>query len=187
MRQIKVVPYDARWHTLFEAEKKSLLELGIPAIKQVHHIGSTAVEGLAAKPVIDILIEADSLESLDCHQAKFETLGYEPMGEFGIEGRRYYRKGKELRTHQIHTFLVSDPHIFRHLAFRDYLKENPNIKKEYEDLKLRVASQCDNDIDRYCDGKNDFIQMHEQRAIEWKKQSSEAVGGRKIRGYNPPM
>jgi len=176
MKQIEVVPHNPRWSTLFEEEKNALLELDIPTINQIHHIGSTAVDGLAAKPVIDILIEVDSLKSLDSSQAKFEAFGYEAMGEFGIERRRYYRKGKELRTHQIHAFLVSDPHIFRHLAFRDYLHENPDIMKEYEDLKLKVASQCDNDIDRYCDGKNDYIQMHEKKAIEWKNETSEQVG-----------
>ena len=176
MREIEVVPYNSEWPALFEEEKRALLNLDIPTIRRIHHIGSTAVDDLAAKPIIDILLEVDSLESLDQNQKKFEELGYESMGEFGIEGRRYYRKGKEIRTHQIHAFLVSDSHSFRHIAFRDYLIKNKDIKKEYEDLKRKVASQCENDIDRYCDGKNDFIQIHERLAVDWKKQSSEPVG-----------
>lgn len=173
MRKIEVVPHNTEWPALFEEEKKALLDLDIPTVQRIHHIGSTAVDDLAAKPIIDILMEVDSLESLDQNQKKIEELGYESMGEFGIEGRRYYRKGKELRTHQIHAFLVSDPHSLRHIAFRDYLRSNQDIKKEYEALKLVVASKCENNIDRYCEGKNDFIQMHEKLAVEWKKQTSE--------------
>ena len=167
------MPYNSEWPVLFEKEKKALLDLDIPTILGIHHIGSTAVEDLAAKPIIDILLEVDCLESLDQSQKKIEELGYESLGEFGIVGRRYYRKGKNIRSHQIHAFLASDPHSSRHIAFRDYLIENEAIKKAYESLKLEVASQCENDIDRYCDGKNDFIQMHERLAIEWKKQTSE--------------
>ena len=173
MRKIEVVPYNSEWPVLFEKEKKALLDLDIPTILGIHHIGSTAVEDLAAKPIIDILLEVDCLESLDQSQKKIEELGYGSLGEFGIVGRRYYRKGKNIRSHQIHAFLASDPHSSRHIAFRDYLIENEAIKKAYESLKLEVASQCENDIDRYCDGKNDFIQMHERLAIEWKKQTSE--------------
>jgi len=178
MRKIEVVPYNSEWPSLFEEEKKALLDLDIPTIRRIHHIGSTAVDDLAAKPIIDILLEVDSLESLDQSQKKIEELGYESMGEFGIEGRRYYRKGKEIRTHHIHAFLASNPHSLRHIAFRDYLSANEKIKKEYASLKLKVASQCENDIDRYCDGKNEFIQTHEKLAIKWKKQTANKAGER---------
>ncbi len=165
--KIEVVPYCPKWAEAFEREKKALLGLGISGIISIHHIGSTSVEGLAAKPIIDIMVEADSLEELDQKKEKIESLGYEAMGEFGIPGRRYYRKGGENRTHQIHAFQTSDPNLLRHLAFRDYLRERPEVSKEYGALKIRVASQCNNDIDRYCDGKDDFIKLHEAKAIEW--------------------
>ena len=122
MRKIEVVPYNSEWPVLFEKEKKALLDLDIPTILGIHHIGSTAVEDLAAKPIIDILLEVDCLESLDQSQKKIEELGYESFGEFGIVGRRYYRKGKNIRSHQIHAFLASDPHSSRHIAFRVSLR-----------------------------------------------------------------
>jgi len=171
--KIEVVPYRPEWAEAFEEEKKAILALGMPGISQVHHIGSTSVNELPAKPIIDIMVEAESLEELDRQKEKIESLGYEAMGEFGIAGRRYYRKGGNNRTHQIHAFQKEDPSLMRHLAYRDYLSAHPEVKKEYGDLKIEVASQCENDIDRYCDGKENFIKLHESKALEWMNQKSE--------------
>lgn len=165
--KIEVVPYRPEWPAAFEAEEKAILGLSLPGVINIHHIGSTAVEGLSAKPIIDIMIEAQSLEELDQNKKRIESLGYEAMGAFGIVGRRYYRKGVDDRTHQIHAFQISDPNLCRHLAFRNYLREYPEIRKEYAALKERVASECDHDINEYCDGKNDFIQLHEAKALDW--------------------
>ena len=98
---------------------------------------------------------------------EFESLAYEAMGEFGIPGRRYFRKGGIERTHQIHAFASGSRHITRHLAFRNYLREIPDIRKEYEGLKTRVALECNHDIDKYCKGKHAFIQEHERNALDW--------------------
>lgn len=138
-------------------------------IVEIHHIGSTAIEDLAAKPIIDIMLEVTSMELLDACEPKIKALGYEALGEFGIEGRRYFRKGGENRTHQIHAFQTSDANLLRHLAFRNYLRSHPEIRDEYAELKIQVAYECSNDIDRYCEGKNEFIQIHEARAAEWMK------------------
>ena len=169
--KIEVVPYRPEWDEAFEKEKLALLESLGSSVKQIYHIGSTAVKGLASKPIIDIMMEVESLQELDLHTGKIESLGYEAMGEFGIEGRRYFRKGGDERTHQIHAFKAFSPNLFRHLAFRDYLKNHPNIRQEYETLKLQVASLCDGDIGRYCDGKDQFIQIHETRAIKWMNEN----------------
>ena len=174
--RIEVTPYRPEWKEAFEEEKKAILALGISGITEVHHVGSTSVEKLAAKPIIDIMIEVESLEELDQNKEEIESLGYEAMGEFGITGRRYYRKGGYNRTHQIHAFQTGDPNLFRHLAFRDYLSEHPDVRKEYGDLKIEVASQCDDDIDRYCDGKDDFINFHEAKALDWINRKSDQGG-----------
>lgn len=175
--KIEVIPYCRKWKEAFEEEKKAILARGISGVSQVHHIGSTSVKGLPAKPIIDIMIETESLEELDRNKEKFESLGYEVMGEFGIAGRRYYRKGGNNRTHQIHAFQTGDSNLIRHIAFRDYLSEHPKVKEEYGDLKIEVASQCDQDIDRYCDGKEDFIKFHEAKALDWMNQKSEQGSG----------
>ncbi len=130
------------------------------------------MEGLAAKPIIDLMLEVQSVSELDEHNAAFESLGYEVMGEFGIPGRRYFRKGRKLRTHQIHAFKVGSLHVARHLAFCDYLRSHPAVRKAYGQLKLQVARECENDIDRYCDGKDGFVKKHEALALAWAKQKA---------------
>ncbi|MGD1818016.1 MAG: GrpB family protein [Pleomorphochaeta sp.] len=169
--KVEVVGYDPDWPLRFEQEKRLLVKRLGAVAKAVHHIGSTSVEGLAAKPIIDIILEVTSLDALDATKHELEALGYEGMGEFGIVGRRYFRKGKEERTHQIHAFAVGDENIARHLAFRDYLKAHPAAKAEYEALKCRLAKNCNNDIEAYCDGKDSFVKLHEANALKWKADS----------------
>ncbi|GAB5562507.1 MAG: GrpB family protein [Synoicihabitans sp.] len=180
--KIEVIPYRSEWEEAFGLEKNAILALGISGIVQIHHIGSTSVMGLAAKPIIDIMLETESLEALDQNKARFASLNYEVMGEFGIAGRRYFRKGGMYRTHQIHAFKSGDANLLRHLAFRDYLREHPEVRREYGDLKIQVASQCNHDIDRYCEGKADFITFHEAKALGWREQKSEqALDGDELR------
>lgn len=163
---IEVVPYNPAWGVEYEQEKNRLIEALGDVVLGIHHIGSTAVKGLAAKSIIDIIIESDSLDKLDSASSHFENLGYKVMGEFGIEGRRYYRKGGDCKTHQIHAFKIGDPNIQRHIAFRDYLAVHSDAKREYQELKLQLAKECNNDIDAYCDGKDSFIKLHEAKAMQ---------------------
>jgi GrpB-like predicted nucleotidyltransferase (UPF0157 family) len=168
MRTIEVVEYDPSWPERFEEESNLLREkLGDIAV-EVHHIGSTAVPGLAAKPIIDILIEVADLAALDARNRDMELIGYEPKGEFGIPGRRYFQKGGDNRTHQIHAFVAGDVNVSRHIAFRDYLRSNPGVAEEYGTLKKKVAETCDNDIEKYCDGKDAFVKNHEEIAERLK-------------------
>lgn len=167
--KVEVVSYDENWPKLFELEKDILLGKIGHIILAVHHIGSTSIEGLSAKPIIDIILAVGSLNQLDESKRKFEALDYEVMGEYGISRRRYYRKGRYNRTHQIHAYQAGDHHIHRHLAFRDYIKAHPYVKKEYENLKVKIASECENDIERYCYGKDKFVKFYEAKALEWAK------------------
>lgn len=169
MMLIEVVPYDPNWPRLFQEEHDKLLET-LGEIKVIpHHIGSTSVVGLAAKPIIDILLEVERLEDIDAVPHLFESLGYEVMGEFGIAGRRYYRKGGERRTHHIHAFQTGDPGLRRHLAFRDYLTAHPDVMEEYARLKQAIAATCNHEITTYSAGKNDFVKYHEAQALLWYK------------------
>ena len=166
MRKIEVVDHDPSWRGRFETERDLLSRaLGEVALK-VHHVGSTAVPGLAAKPVIDILIEVTGLDALDALNGRMEALGYEPKGEFGIPGRRYFRKGGSDRSHHIHAFVCGDSNITRHIAFRDYLRAHPEVAREYGALKKRIAKECDNDVARYCDGKDAYVKRIEAVAVE---------------------
>ncbi len=167
--KIEVVPHNPVWPAQFERERSALLASLGNIIDHVHHIGSTAIRGLPAKPVIDIIIEVQSLASLDQATSKLEMMGYEAKGEFGIAGRRYFRKGGFYRTHQIHAFRTDDVHVMRHLAFRDYLVAHPSVMEEYGVLKMKLAADCNDDLDVYCNGKDSFIKRHESRALEWKR------------------
>ena len=122
--------------------------------------------GLAAKPIIDIMPVVRSLGAVDGSRAALESLGYEYLGEFGIPGRRYMRKGGDERTHQIHIFQQDNrADIDRHLAVRDYLRCHPADAKAYGELKARLAAEHPYDIEAYCDGKDAFVQELEQKAL----------------------
>jgi GrpB-like predicted nucleotidyltransferase (UPF0157 family) len=168
VRIIEVVPYDEAWPSTFVTEKQSLSDMLGECVLAIHHIGSTAVPGLPAKPIIDILLEVSDLFVFDIRSPLLAGLGYQAKGEFGIPGRRYFTKGGERRTHQLHAFKRSDTNVTRHLAFRDYLRTHPEIAVEYADLKRRVAASCENDIERYSAGKHDFVEAHQAAALVWR-------------------
>jgi GrpB-like predicted nucleotidyltransferase (UPF0157 family) len=98
-----------------------------------------------------------------------ESLGYHPMGEFGIPGRRYFRRLTPAgdRTHHVHAFQQGSPHIPRHLAFRDYLRAHPAVATEYGELKQRLAQAHPQDLEAYMAGKDPFIKQTETKALEW--------------------
>lgn len=135
----EVVESSPKWSNEFNLEKLKLEESLGDLVLKIHHIGSTSVPGLAAKPIIDILIEVFSLKTLDSKNSIMNFLGYEERGEFGIIGRRYYVKGGFNRSHQIHAFKTKDENIIRHIAFRDYLKSHPKVMQEYAVLKSPIG------------------------------------------------
>jgi GrpB-like predicted nucleotidyltransferase (UPF0157 family) len=174
MKIVEVVEYDPSWPARFDDECTLLRRiLGDVAIS-IHHIGSTAVPGLAAKPIIDILLEVAELAHLDAMNPEMVRLGYVPKGEFGISGRRYFPKGMENRTHQIHAFATGDVGLFRHLAFRDYLRRHPEVALEYGTLKRAIALSCSNDLSRYCDAKDAYVKKHEALAMNEERHNNKA-------------
>ena len=103
-QHLTVVEYDPEWLRMFECEAAVIRRILGANCVAVNHIGSTAVPGLAAKPVIDIMPVVKSLADVDLQAGEFAKHGYGYMGEFGIAGRRYLRKGGDERTHQVHVF-----------------------------------------------------------------------------------
>ena len=167
MQKVEVIDYQESWIDMYNAEADALKNSTRFLNPDIHHIGSTSVSGLSAKPIIDILIEVDDVGCLDDHVKCLEAIGYHARGENGIPGRRYFEKGGDNRTHQIHAFNRDSFGAMRHLAFRDYLSSHPRVAHEYALLKKQVAETCNNDIDRYCEGKARFVKKHEEIAIEW--------------------
>ena len=173
-QHIVVTPYDPAWPELFQTEAAAVRDILSGNCVAVHHIGSTAVPGLAAKPIIDLMPVVRSLAEVDAAAPAFEALGYEYLGEFGIPGRRYLRKGGDERTHQIHIFSEgSRRDIERHLAVRDYLRTHPAVRDAYGALKAELARRYPYDIGGYCDGKEAFVRQMEADALEWQGRRAE--------------
>lgn len=165
-QHIIVTEYNPLWADMFETEAAKITAVLGKNCSAVHHIGSTAAAGLAAKPIIDIMSIVYRLEDVDKVAPEFEKIGYEYMGEFGISGRRYLRKGGDERTHQIHIFSVkSEYDIERHLAVRDYLRSQPTVCEQYSGLKKELANKYPYDIEGYCDGKEEFVKQLEREAL----------------------
>jgi GrpB-like predicted nucleotidyltransferase (UPF0157 family) len=171
--QIMLATHDARWAARF-ADEASLISPTLDGVLiELHHIGSTAIPGIAAKPVIDMLAVVTSVETLDRASGRLESLGYESKGEFGIPGRRYFRKDSPtgVRTHQLHAFAIGSTDIERHLGFRDYLRAHPAEAEAYEALKRELAVRSSGDARAYGDGKAAFIREMERRAAAWRRDS----------------
>jgi len=165
---VRVVDYDPVWPDRFRAEARLIEDILRDNLVTIFHIGSTSVPGLKAKPIIDIMPVVLNIEQVDERSGQFEAIGYEAMGELGIPGRRYFRKGGENRTHQIHAFQYDDmQNIARHLAFRDYLRCHPDACSAYAALKSELAMRYPGDIGGYCNGKDDFIKRVERDALQW--------------------
>lgn len=171
---VEVVAYRPEWEEEFLREAEKLRAVLGRELLDIYHIGSTAVPGLCAKPIIDLMPVVRDLSIADAKRGDFEALGYEYLGEFGIPGRRYMRKGGEHRTHQAHIFAEDDRNnILRHLAVRDYLRVHPKEASAYGALKVELAGEFPRDIEAYCDGKDAFVKALERRALIWAGEKTE--------------
>jgi GrpB-like predicted nucleotidyltransferase (UPF0157 family) len=169
VKKVEVVPHNPNWRIEFEKEAGQIAAALGGTLVAIHHIGSTAIHSIYAKPVIDMLVEVRDISEVDAHDSAMELLGYEVMGEFGIPTRRYFRKDNQdgIRTHQVHTYEASSPQIKRHLAFRDFMNAHPEEAQKYSELKRKLAAEHPTDIDGYMDGKDDFIKEMDRRAAKW--------------------
>jgi GrpB-like predicted nucleotidyltransferase (UPF0157 family) len=168
-RPVILVPHDPGWKQAFETESTLITQSLNEIVEAIHHVGSTAIPTIYAKPIIDILLEVDDISHLDERTSKMEALGYQAMGEYGIPGRRYFRKSDQrgTRIHHVHAFKVGSEGVRRHLAFRDYLIAHPIAAKAYEALNLDLARQFPEDKAAFQDGKDAFIKAVEQKALDW--------------------
>ncbi|MGD0865020.1 MAG: GrpB family protein [Rhizomicrobium sp.] len=167
---VELVPHSPLWSEMAAAETLRLKGALGDVLVTVHHMGSTAIPGIMAKPIVDMIPIVTDLDALDAATPRVVALGYKSFGEFGIPTRRYFNwtdpvTGK--RTFQLHCFAGDSPQIARHLAFRDYLRAHPAKAREYEAEKIRAAAlHPDNTLD-YNAEKNDWIKATEIVALEW--------------------
>lgn len=169
MRNIYIAEYDPLWIDKFNEEAKKLKPIFGDLRIQIHHIGSTSIPNMPAKPIIDIMPIVTDIHKVDFLNAELLTLGYEAKGENNIPGRRYFRKGGNLhRSHHLHVYELNNIEVNKHLDFRDYLIAHPKIATAYAELKRTVAAAHPHDIFGYMDGKHAFIRETITKAKAWR-------------------
>lgn len=176
-RRIEVVPYSQEWPELYSQAASCLREIFGDELVALHHIGSTAVVGLHAKPIIDILPEVRDIARVARLNPLMIDAGYRPRGENGIAGRRYFVKESGLvRTHHVHVFQQGHPEIARHVDFVAYLNACPEDAARYADLKQKLARRYPQDSPSYVDGKTALIRELDARAVRWKSCCAQEQG-----------
>lgn len=164
--KIRLTEYDEKWVQMFKDEALFLRGIFGEEIIKFEHFGSTSVPGMKAKPVIDMMCLVKDIKIIDTSNERMQSLGYDVAGEWGIDGRRLFRKGGENRTHHIHVYQEDNPHIERHLVVRDYLRIHPEEVERYTYLKEELAQQYDVTA-FYSKAKKPYVQELEQRALYW--------------------
>lgn len=162
-------PPDPGWPARAQAEADRWRAAGLDGLVSLHHIGSTAVPGLPAKPVIDLLPVFASTAACDAARPALEDLGYEWLGKFGLPDRRYVRlddPGSGTRLVQAHCYVQGCAGITRHLAFRDALRANAPLRAAYTAVKARCAALHPGDPAAYGICKSGWIAKAEQKALE---------------------
>ena len=159
-KHIVVLPYDEKWEVAFEDIRKELSEaLGDLALR-IEHVGSTAVRGLSAKPIIDIDVVIDNRELLPQVIEALQSIGYTHEGDLGIPGREAfkYENKEHLMKHHLYVCSKDSAELKRHLSFRDYLRSHPEAVREYSRVKEEGAHLYPEDIDKYIEHKSPFIE-----------------------------
>lgn len=166
-RPVAVVGYDPRWPARYEEERAKILKAIGDKLMLVEHIGSTAVLGLAAKPIIDLMAAVRRLADTEACIGPLQRIGYQYVPEYEVElpERRYFHKGSSgSHMHHLHIVEITSDFWRRHLLFRDYLRAHPEVAHEYEGLKRRLAERYRFDRQAYTEAKTEFIQAVVERA-----------------------
>lgn len=172
MRKVEVVPYDKEWSEIYVAESEKIKEVFVGELLNIYHIGSTSVPGMVAKPIIDILVEVQEINKVDSFNSYMIKQGYEPRGENGIEGRRYFIKENDYkRTHHLHIYQTGAKEIVKHLAFRDYLIENQNESERYKELKQDLSQKFPDNAKLYQEKKSSLVNELTEKALFWANEN----------------
>ena len=170
-----VVPYDENWVNLFENEKAILESILGEHIVRIEHIGSTSIQGIYAKPIIDMLVLVKCISDIDEYNSEMITAGYDVRGEKGMPGRRYFVRFKDdnsgNHTHHIHIFQAennpSHQDVQDNLIFRDYLRINEVARNEYGNLKIKLSKLHYTEPLSYHEGKTECVCNIVKRAKDY--------------------
>lgn len=165
----RIVEHSQDWKQDFQQQANTLKEVLDKDALAIHHIGSTAIPNIPAKPIIDILVETSSHQHVDTALKELSEYSFIAKGEYGIPGRRYFHKNNNtgVRTHHIHMYETGSHHLHRHLVFRDYLLAHPDKAQAYADLKIQLADNEGWLPHDYQERKSAFIKKIEQEALDW--------------------
>jgi len=164
--RIELTEYNPEWPAVFEAESARIRAACGSALVAVEHIGSTALPGIAAKPVLDLMLGVLRLEDADELAAPMRALGYEYAGRYEAFGRfSFVLRVHGRRVSHAHGFVMDGAHWRRHLFFRDHLRSHPEAAARYESLKRKLAARYEDDREAYSDGKTPFLRSIEALAL----------------------
>ena len=153
---MRLVEYDERWPDLFGAESARILTEVSELPLTLEHIGSTAVPGFCAKPVLDILAGHPAAVPILKYVAPFERTGYQHRGDAGIVGHQFFRRGQP-RAYHIHLVELGGALWREYLAFRDYLRSDRQAAARYAEIKRSLAARFPRDREAYITGKSTFV------------------------------
>ncbi|WP_035566625.1 GrpB family protein [Hymenobacter sp. IS2118] len=166
---VELVPHNPRWDHDFTQEAVAIRHALGDNMEAIHHVGSTAVPGMLAKPVIDVLCVVTSLAAVDAAVPRIQALGYTAKGEYGLAGRHYFQKkdAHGVRSHHVHVYGTGADPIERHLAFRDFLRAHPAAAARYSAVKKMALTSLPLTRQAYQDWKAPFILATLAEAMRW--------------------
>jgi GrpB-like predicted nucleotidyltransferase (UPF0157 family) len=158
-KKVVVLPYDRAWRSDFEKIKAEIEGVAGDLIVGIEHVGSTSVEGMSAKPCIDLDIVIEDVSGMDAIVNRLETIGYIHEGDLGIKGREAlkYTSKPHLKPHHLYVCPKDSEELHRHITFRDFLRTHPDEVKKYSKAKEDAAKLFPDDIDGYIKYKSPCI------------------------------
>lgn len=156
---VKLVPYTSEWKRLFDEEERALRSSIGNYVIDIQHVGSTAIPGIEAKPIIDIAVALKRLEYVEKCIKPMERLGYEYKVDRDSSGQYFFAKGKpSSRTHYVHMVEWNSDNWKNYLLFRDYLRVNKEVARKYAKLKRELVQKFQGSREFYTPGKAEFIE-----------------------------
>lgn len=157
--KVIIEEYNPEWKDKFEEIKAMLIPIIGDLSISIEHVGSTSIEGLSAKPIIDIDVVMESYSVFPEIKERLENVGYKHEGNLGIESREAFKRAfqDEFMTYHLYVCPMDGKGYLEHIAFRDYLRTNDEARKEYQQLKIELAKKYAFDREAYCIGKTEFI------------------------------
>ena len=160
---VALIEHQEEWNKIFNLDKDIILQILGNSVVDIQHVGSTAIPGISAKPIIDILVGLKNIFEAEHFISKFEEKSYEFRPNASTQDRILYIKGGEnFRTHHIHVVQYDSNEWNRMIRFRDYLRENSNVALEYKELKEELAVKFPDNREEYTKGKENFVKQIEK-------------------------